>query len=104
MSNTPRTDALLLNINEGAVYDYDGPVPDLCRELEAALTAANARIAELEKDVWRYLDVIFSIAADGWLMHGPEGMDETQEAVYKVCKEHPTYKRLEAAAMENTNG
>ena len=37
MSGTPRTDALLLEINEGRTYDNDGPIADLCRQLEREL-------------------------------------------------------------------
>lgn len=51
MSDTPRTDALLLEINEGRVYENDGPVANLARELEREiekLTRArnNARRSE----------------------------------------------------------
>lgn len=35
-SSTPRTDALLLQINEGRVYKDEGPLADLCRELESS--------------------------------------------------------------------
>ena len=36
-ANTPVTDALLLEINEGRVYKTVGPVTELCREFESAL-------------------------------------------------------------------
>ena len=36
-SETPRTDALLLEINEGRTYDNDGLIADLCRQLEREL-------------------------------------------------------------------
>lgn len=45
------------------------------------------------RDAERYLDAIFAMADDGWLMHGPEGMSEAQEKVYAVAQEHPEYKR-----------
>ncbi len=38
MSKTPRTNALLLEINEGRVYVHDGPIVDLCRQLETELS------------------------------------------------------------------
>lgn len=37
MSATPRTDALLLEINEGRVYTNDGPTAELCRAFEQEL-------------------------------------------------------------------
>lgn len=42
MSDTPRTDALLLEINEGRVYKDNGPRADLCRQLERELKAAKS--------------------------------------------------------------
>jgi hypothetical protein len=49
-SDTPRTDALLLEINEGRVYENDSPVADLARQLERELRAMTD-YAELASDV-----------------------------------------------------
>ena len=68
-------------------------------EAKRVLSSAADLIESLARDAERYLDVIFEMADDGWLMHGTEGMSDVQEAVYKVCQEHPTYKKREAAAM-----
>lgn len=40
MSGTPRTDALLLEVNEGRVYADSGPVIVLARQLERELGEA----------------------------------------------------------------
>lgn len=53
-------------------------------------------IEGLRRDAERYLDAIFKMADDGWLMHGVEGMSEAQEAVYEIAQEHPTYKERSA--------
>ena len=53
-SDTPRTDALLLRINEGRVYKDDGPEADLTRQLERENTRLTAELAEAKKDAERY--------------------------------------------------
>ena len=54
------------------------------------------------KDAERYLDAIFQMADDGWLMHGEEGMSEVQEVVYKIAQEHPEYKRRASGLTPDT--
>ena len=44
MSDTPKTDALLRQINEGRVYETEGPEAELCRQLERAIHANNAKV------------------------------------------------------------
>jgi hypothetical protein len=39
---TPMTDALLLELNEGRVYETDSPLADFARSLERSLAAAQA--------------------------------------------------------------
>lgn len=46
MSDTPRTDALLLEINEGRVYETDGPTADLCRQLERDMAGLREKVIE----------------------------------------------------------
>lgn len=78
---------------------FRNQVIDTCKRAE---TAERQRDEAL-KDAERYLDAIFQMADDGWLMHGEEGMDDTQEVVYAIAQEHPEYKRRFAdAAKEKT--
>lgn len=78
---------------------------DEIAELRTQLAEAKRQRDEARKDAERYLDAIFQMADDGWLMHGEEGMDDTQEVVYAIAQEHPEYKRRVAdAAKEKTNG
>jgi len=44
-SKTPRTDALLIEINEGRTYDTVGPLSDHARQLESQLNEALDYIA-----------------------------------------------------------
>lgn len=46
--NTPRTDALLLEINEGRAHLTESPMTEHARELETELAAARAEILWLE--------------------------------------------------------
>ena len=48
-SKTPRTDELLLEINEGRVYKTYGPVADLCRELELENAELKRQLEEQEQ-------------------------------------------------------
>lgn len=48
-SETPRTDALLLEINEGRTYENYGPKADLCRSLERETIALSAQVRELNE-------------------------------------------------------
>jgi hypothetical protein len=52
LSETPRVDKLLLEINEGRVYENDGPIADLARELERELNEASHRNDLLEAKAW----------------------------------------------------
>lgn len=42
-SETPRVDALLLQVNEGRVYDTNGPVAELARTLEREVIALREK-------------------------------------------------------------
>ena len=46
-SDTPRTEKLLLEINEGRAYITVGPIAELCRELERELAAVKKAAREL---------------------------------------------------------
>ncbi len=61
-----------------------------------------SRREEAERNAARYLNAIFLMADDGWLMYGEEGMSKVQEQVYAIAQEHPEYKRRAAidAAMK----
>lgn len=61
MSATPRTDALLLEINEGRVYETVGPVTELACTLERELAEAHRVISDVtrERDELRR-DAIFN--------------------------------------------
>ena len=48
MSDTPRTDELLIEINEGRVYETVGPITELSRTLERELAAVQKEIEELK--------------------------------------------------------
>lgn len=56
----------------------------------------------------RALEVLEGMNEDGWLLHGPEGMDECQQAVYDSIKDiraflvaEPESKPLNAAILPN---
>jgi len=51
-----------------------------------------------------YEDAVWKMVNDGWLVHGPEGMSEAQQAVYDVCKNHPELKtRIKQKQEEQRN-
>lgn len=53
-SETPLTDVLLSAINEGRVYDQDGPLAELCRTFERKLTALRSeRAGERDRRIVR---------------------------------------------------
>ncbi len=49
-TDTPRTDALLAEINEGRCFDQDGPVADFSRQLERELAAMTTRAESAERE------------------------------------------------------
>jgi hypothetical protein len=49
VSETPRTDALLLQINEGRVYETGGPMEQHARSLELALREATDALRAYQK-------------------------------------------------------
>ena len=50
-AKTPRTDELLLELNEGRVYATEGPVVNLCHQLETELSALQSDNAKLREDL-----------------------------------------------------
>ena len=52
---TPRTDALLLEINEGRVHKENGPVADLAKELERELSKSLAE--KLRRQLRKFDDI-----------------------------------------------
>ena len=64
---------------------------------KVAIERLKEHLAAERKRAERYLDAIFKIADDGWLMHGAEGMDDTQLAVWEIAMEHEEYKRRAGA-------
>jgi hypothetical protein len=64
---TPRTDAFLLEINEGRVYITEGPIPTFCRQLEIELTASadeNKRLREEVADWEKTTQVLYKELKD----------------------------------------
>lgn len=61
--------------------------------------ALQSSLDAAERDAVRYLDAIFKMADDGWLLHGPEGMDEVQTLVHEIACEHPEAKRRIDSAL-----
>lgn len=75
-TKTPRVDALLLEVNELRSYDNYGPIVSLARELETALSSAEARVQELAGLLLEYrkrelYDLMSEISEDcycaGWM-------------------------------------
>lgn len=46
---TPRTDALLLEVNEGRVYETNGPIADFARTLEREIERLTSELKEARK-------------------------------------------------------
>ena len=51
---TPETDALLLEINEGRIYEDDGPVADFARRLERENAALREALQLLHDNLAEY--------------------------------------------------
>lgn len=56
MSDTPKTDALMLEVNEGRVYDTYGPIAELARTLESDLAAMTAQRDEAANALGKLAD------------------------------------------------
>lgn len=103
----------LLKRMDEVIDDYScvrsciNPLEDLKRAIAALKSRAESCEAQLkarDENAARYLDAIFAMADDGWLMHGEEGMSDVQEAVFKIVQEHPEYKRRVEAARSPARG
>lgn len=64
MKHTPRTDALLLEINEGRTYDQDGPIADLCREFEHDRYELAKSLIELLAVSWERAEAVLKRIRD----------------------------------------
>lgn len=76
MSKTPRTDALLLAINEGRTYEDDGPQAGLCRQLEEQLAEARA-------DVIRAVEAGRLLSETYWGYGSYSKFEETLDQLFK---------------------
>lgn len=56
-------------------------------EDESAVMRAATRIEELAREVGRLESAIMAIAEDGWLWHGIEGMNPTQQVISDITLE-----------------
>ena len=83
-------EALLLCIQSACEELGEQVQPAFLADAIAALRAERDRAMQ---DAERYLDAIWQMADDGWLMHGEDGMSDVQEAVHAIAQEHPEYKR-----------
>ena len=54
MSDTPRTDALLLVINEGRTHETESPMAIHARQLERELAEVKVKLAEAELVIAHY--------------------------------------------------
>ena len=95
MADTPKTDALLLGINEGRVYANDGPVADHAREQER-------RIAALESELTRYREYWGPnpLGGPAKVFHAMACRISAGEEYYSVLRDFGFWTNEEVSALE----